>query len=95
MQPERTNLLCVWHSLMYWPGRQAHARARPLSARVRVFGPHLDTRQLRLLDLVPVQQHVLLLLLQYPMLRHEHMLGDVDEQLILLRGTGGQGMHEG
>ena len=43
----------------------------------------LDARQLVLLDFVPLQQGGLLLWRQDPVLRHQLVLGDVDQQLRL------------
>lgn len=47
---------------------------------------HLDPRQLRLLQPVPLQQLLLLLRAEQHVLRHELVVRDVDEQVLLLEG---------
>ena len=43
---------------------------------------HLDTGQLRVLDLVSVQQRLLLLLPKNAVVRHQHVLRNVNKQLV-------------
>mmetsp|Transcript_6842 Transcript_6842/g.16695 ORF Transcript_6842/g.16695 Transcript_6842/m.16695 type:complete len:283 (+) Transcript_6842:109-957(+) len=57
----------------------------PLQAVVSCDGVvQLDSGQLGLLDPVALEQRLLLLLGQDLVLRHQHVLGDVDQQLLLL-----------
>lgn len=64
------------------------ATLQPVVARHRVAV--LYARQLVLLDLVPLQQRCLLLWRQDPVLRHQLVLGDVDQQLWLREALNNQ-----
>lgn len=90
----RPPITCVSSSGLTLPDDLNHLPPpQPQIPRHRI--PRLNPRQLALLQAIPLQQALLLLRTQQHMLRHQLVLRDVDQQILLLEGLDDAGQHDG